>query len=246
MVLSLSLLLSAAAGATVDLPSRAEGPAADDRELVSARRELQRTATGARISQTLDDLTTCTDDSAGFMALYGMTCSAETRHQTQAECESAGFTWADDHGNSLLHHCRDSTKLDMVHDRGCGAWFLQDIYTVADMCPFSCFGCDEHVRFDALNRLFMDLTINAPDILISDVANTAKDSTGLTPVVSIEINDLTCYDISLGNIHATTDPPDAPRRAPRINADGSPGGYLLNFRQFLPHFNPSLFKFCSF
>ena len=185
----------------------------------AARRELQRTATDVRLSGTVDMLrdASCRDDPQGFLEWNGLTCSGQTMHQTEEECEQAGFEWRDDHENSNLHHCWRSDLVNYVRQVGCGGWFLGGMFTVADLCPFTCYGCEESVPFDALNRLFLDLTINLPDISIIDVAN-AKGEGGWVPTISLEMNSFSCHDISLGKLEAST---AGPERRPGVLLDGS-------------------------
>lgn len=205
--LRLWLLCAAVAAAAVAAPEGGQ------------RRELQRTATGIRLSDAehLLENAVCRDDWAGLLDDFGMTCSSETMHLTEEECTAAGFTWQDSHDNDVFHHCWRSDHEDVVRERGCGAWFLEGYETVADLCPFTCYGCDGSIPFDALNRLFLDFTINAPDITLTDLAD-VEGQGGLVPTISAEINDLSCDDLSLGNLAAKT---EGPERRPGVLSDGS-------------------------
>eukprot|EP01046_Picozoa_sp_COSAG06_P053244 COSAG06_NODE_9157_length_1971_cov_1.992521_1_plen_489_part_10 len=218
------VLLGAAATARWAVPVVAERSPAELDES-SARRELQRTATDVWLTSdenggtgTVDLLShaECVDDKFGLLQYYGLACSSQTLHMTEEACEDAGFQWMDDHDNSLLHYCRDSTLTDIVRQKGCGfQWSLS--YSLADLCPFTCYGCEEHVPFDALNRLFLDMTINVPNIQIADIGDRQDNGDW---VISVELNELTFYDFSLGNLAATT---VGPERRYAINGTGHAG-----------------------
>ena len=174
----------------------------------AARRQLQRTVETVRwndMAHVLDQ--GCVDDPSGFLREAGLGCSQllhsagcprghERCTRSEDECEDAGLEWTEDQRPHDAHEvqgtCRDASIYDIVHHLGCGH-SLTPTYIVGDVCPFACFHCD--VAFDALNRLFIDMTVNSPDLLIDDIDG--RD-------IDINIRELSCYDVSFGSLRVET------------------------------------------